>query len=111
MRLEIDMLKGSKEGRQLLVEKVEYFQDRIYREEEIYEELVGRYERMRPQIEKRLKEAEDVAERLKGKQEQEFQIKNNEQILANYESLLYTYKSNEQVIKSLINLSRKSSSS
>jgi hypothetical protein len=38
---------------------------------------------MKPEIEKKLKDSESIAERLKGKEQQEFQIKNNEQILKN----------------------------
>lgn len=61
------MLRGSREGKQLLLEKVEYFQDRIFKEEELYEEAVIKYEKMKPEIEKKLKESENIAERLKGK--------------------------------------------
>ena len=48
LKLEIDMLRGSREGKQLLLEKVEYFQDRIFKEEELYEEAVIKYEEMKP---------------------------------------------------------------
>ena len=108
LKIEISMLEQSTEGKRLLFEKVEYFQDRIYREMEENEKLSIQYKKLRPVIEKNLKKAEEQAEKLKGKQLQEFELANNEKILASYDDLLYQFKCHEETIKSLMKMSGKS---
>ena len=68
LKIEISMLEQTEEGKKLLFEKLEYFQDRIYREMEDYEKLNLQYQKIKPIIDNNIKKAEEQAQKLKGKQ-------------------------------------------
>lgn len=72
MKLEIDMLSSTEEGKGILLEKLEYFEERILMESAEYKKLAEKYESIKHEIDRRIKKTEDYAHRLKGKEIQEF---------------------------------------
>jgi hypothetical protein len=70
LRLEIDMLKNTEEGKRLLLERLDYFDERIVIESEEYRKLAERYDQIKGEIERRIRSAEDYAVRLRGKEMQ-----------------------------------------
>lgn len=72
LKLEIDMLRNSDEGKGLLLEKLEYFEERIKMEEHEHQRLADKYQNIKHIIRVRIEKAENYAQKLKGKELQEF---------------------------------------
>ncbi len=61
------MLKNSEEGKGLLLEKLEYFEERINIENQEHQRLADKYEKIKHLINIRIERAENYAQKLKGK--------------------------------------------
>lgn len=77
LKLEIDMLRNSDEGKGLLLEKLEYFEERIKMEELQHQRLAEKYQNIKHIIKARIERAENYAQKLKGKELQQFELHRN----------------------------------
>lgn len=85
----------------MLLEKLEYFEARIELEELEHDKLALKYERIKYDIDARIKKAENYAQKLKGKELQEFELHRNREILKKYEDIYYEFTCNQNIINSL----------
>ena len=108
LKLEIDMLKNTEEGKRLLMERLDYFDERIKDELEEYQKLSEKYESIKEDINARIRRAENYANKLKGKEMQEFEMQKNSQLLKRYEDVEYEFRCNEHIIHSLVKRQKKS---
>ena len=66
------MLRNSDEGKGLLLEKLQYYEERINIEKQEHMKLSVKYDRIKDQLDARIKRAENYAQKLKGKELQLF---------------------------------------